>query len=134
MQCLHIMHARLYLSVLGCKDAQVSIEVGVVPAEMLSAVVQVAGGSGITPMLQVASEIVNNPEDKTQVSLIFANQTEGDIILKDELDQMAAKHDNFQVSACCCAVLLPLQTTKLLQACQCRRAFLNVVMFAQSLV
>jgi len=66
---------------------------------------QVAGGSGITPMLQVASEIVNNPEDKTQVSLIFANQTEDDIILRDELDQMAAKHDNFQVHACPTAVL-----------------------------
>lgn len=62
-------------------------------------------------MLQVASEIVNNPEDKTQVSLIFANQTEDDIILRDELDQMAAKHDNFQVYVCptimlhCCLIL-----------------------------
>ncbi len=51
-------------------------------------------------MLQVASEIVNNPEDKTQVSLIFANQTEDDIILRDELDQISAKHDNFQVHVC----------------------------------
>ena len=69
--------------------------------------VQIAGGSGITPMLQVASEIVNNPEDKTQVSLIFANQTEKDIILKEEIDEMAAKHDNFQVGCVCtsCAVL-----------------------------
>lgn len=68
---------------------------------------QIAGGSGITPMLQVASEIVNNPEDKTQVSLIFANQSEGDIILKDELDQMAAKHDNFQVHSRISLRLLP---------------------------
>lgn len=66
-------------------------------ANMKTKIGMVAGGSGITPMLQVASEIVNNPEDKTQVSLIFANQTEDDIILRDELDQMAAKHDNFQV-------------------------------------
>ena len=48
-------------------------------------------------MLQVASEILSNPEDKTQVSLIFANQTEQDIILRDEIDQLASKHDNFQV-------------------------------------
>lgn len=60
--------------------------------------VQIAGGSGITPMYQVAQEILRNPEDKTQVSLIFANQTEQDIILRKELDDLAAKHDNFQVS------------------------------------
>lgn len=72
--------------------------------------VQIAGGSGITPMLQVASEIVNNPEDKTQVSLVFANQTEKDIILKEEIDEMAAKHDNFQVGLVCirCTTLATL--------------------------
>lgn len=69
--------------------------------------VQIAGGSGITPMLQVASEIVNNPEDKTQVSLIFANQTEKDIILREEIDAMAAQHDNFQVGLVCITCLTP---------------------------
>lgn len=59
--------------------------------------IQIAGGSGITPMFQVAQEILRNSDDKTQVSLIFANQTEDDIILRKELDEMAAKHDNFQV-------------------------------------
>lgn len=59
--------------------------------------VQIAGGSGITPMFQVAQEILSNPDDKTQVSLIFANQTEDDIILRKELDNFA-KHDNFQAS------------------------------------
>ena len=42
----------------------------------------VAGGSGITPMLQVVDEVLNNPADKTKLSLVFANNTEKDIILK----------------------------------------------------
>ncbi|RHY34282.1 hypothetical protein DYB32_001048 [Aphanomyces invadans] len=48
-------------------------------------IAMVAGGSGITPMLQVALEILRNPEDNTDVTLIFANDTEEDIILRDEL-------------------------------------------------
>ena len=42
-------------------------------------------------------EIARNPEDKTKVSFVFANQTVDDIILKDELDDIAAKHDNINV-------------------------------------
>lgn len=57
----------------------------------------IAGGSGLTPMLQVASQILSDPEDKTQVSLIYANQSEDDIILKDKLDQMQKDHSNFKV-------------------------------------
>jgi cytochrome-b5 reductase len=58
----------------------------------------VAGGTGITPMLQVADHILNNPADKTKVSLVFANMSEGDILLKDKIDGMAAKHpDRFKV-------------------------------------
>lgn len=33
-----------------------------------------------------------------QVSLVFANQSEDDIILKDELDKMEREHDNLKVS------------------------------------
>ena len=33
----------------------------------------IAGGSGITPMLQVAQRVLANPDDQTNVSLIFAN-------------------------------------------------------------
>ncbi len=33
-----------------------------------------------------------------QVSLVFANQSEDDIILKDELDKMAKEHSNFKAS------------------------------------
>lgn len=49
----------------------------------------VAGGTGLTPMLQVIQEIMSNPDDKTKVSFIFANREERDILLKDELDKLA---------------------------------------------
>ncbi|GLT53673.1 hypothetical protein SLA2020_269300 [Shorea laevis] len=41
-----------------------------------------AGGSGITPMFQVARAILENPKDTTQVHLIYANVTYEDILLK----------------------------------------------------
>jgi len=56
-----------------------------------------AGGTGITPMLQVIRKIVSNPEDKTKVSLIFGNIEEQDILLRNELDDLAKKHPNFKV-------------------------------------
>ena len=52
----------------------------------------VAGGTGITPMLQIIQEVLRNPDDKTQISLVFANNGEEDILLKDQLDALAAKH------------------------------------------
>ncbi|MED6118953.1 NADH-cytochrome b5 reductase [Stylosanthes scabra] len=57
-----------------------------------------AGGSGITPMFQVARAILENPQDKTKVHLIYANVTYEDILLKDELDSLVANHpDQFKV-------------------------------------
>lgn len=52
----------------------------------------VAGGSGITPMLQVIKDVLKNPSDTTRLHLIFANQTEEDILLREELDELAALH------------------------------------------
>ena len=42
----------------------------------------IAGGTGITPMLQVMRAVMRDGGDKTQMSLIFANQTEQDILLR----------------------------------------------------
>jgi len=52
----------------------------------------IAGGTGITPMLQVAQRIVENEGDATKVSLIFANVSEDDILLKQKIDELAAAH------------------------------------------
>lgn len=76
----------------------------------------VAGGSGITPMLQVClifpfmeiiifaywlalqfiKKVVRNlladNHNKAKLTLLFANNTEEDIVLKDLLDDLAEKH------------------------------------------
>uniref|UniRef100_A0A183G7K0 cytochrome-b5 reductase n=1 Tax=Heligmosomoides polygyrus TaxID=6339 RepID=A0A183G7K0_HELPZ len=58
----------------------------------------IAGGTGITPMLQVISAILKHPDDRTQISLLFANQSEEDILCRKELDDLASKHgDRFKV-------------------------------------
>jgi len=53
-----------------------------------------AGGTGITPMYQVLQKILDNPKDNTEVTLVFCNKTKDDILLKQELDSLAAKHPN----------------------------------------
>jgi cytochrome-b5 reductase len=57
----------------------------------------VAGGTGITPCLQVIKKILDNPNDKTQVTLLFANSKEEDILLKHELEFLQTRHQNFRV-------------------------------------
>ena len=52
----------------------------------------IAGGTGITPMLQIIRAALKNPADKTKLSLIYANVNPEDILLKAELDELASAH------------------------------------------
>jgi len=52
----------------------------------------IAGGTGITPMLQLVKHVLKDPEDKLKMSLLFANQTEDDILLRSELEGLAAQY------------------------------------------
>lgn len=61
------------------------------------AIGMLAGGSGITPMFQVMQHILKDPNDNTALSLVYANVTEDDILLRRELDDLAAAHPNFSV-------------------------------------
>ncbi|KAJ4375916.1 NADH-cytochrome b5 reductase [Neocucurbitaria cava] len=59
----------------------------------------IAGGTGITPMLQVVKAISRGRAagDKTEVDLLFANVNPEDILLKEDLDSLAAKDPRIRV-------------------------------------
>ena len=57
-----------------------------------------AGGTGITPMLQVLEEIARNPKDNTEAHLVVANVSGKDILLKETLDALAEQHNNIHVT------------------------------------
>ncbi|KAK4084374.1 uncharacterized protein Triagg1_854 [Trichoderma aggressivum f. europaeum] len=52
----------------------------------------VAGGTGITPMFQIIRAICESDRDTTEISLIYANRTEQDILLREELDTFARRY------------------------------------------
>lgn len=43
-------------------------------------------------MFQLIRRILNHPDDHSRVSLIYANKTEKDILLKEQLDTLASLH------------------------------------------
>ena len=45
----------------------------------------------------MAKHILKQADEKTKISLIFANVSESDILLKKELDDLQKKHGNFKV-------------------------------------
>ncbi|KAJ5615374.1 hypothetical protein N7537_000488 [Penicillium hordei] len=58
----------------------------------------VAGGTGITPMYQLIRAICENDTDTTEVSLIYANRSESDILLREELERFARQYPkNFKL-------------------------------------
>ncbi|KAL7943061.1 hypothetical protein V8C42DRAFT_347039 [Trichoderma barbatum] len=52
----------------------------------------IAGGTVITPMFQVIRAICESDRDTTEISLIYANRTEEDILLGKELDTFARRY------------------------------------------
>lgn len=64
----------------------------------------VLGGSGITPGYQLIARILRakdqgEGEDHTKLKVIDANKTEGDILLRSELDRLAKDHpDQFEIT------------------------------------
>jgi nitrate reductase (NAD(P)H) len=54
----------------------------------------VAGGTGITPCMQVAAQILRHPSDPTRISLIFAAREEGDLLMRSTLEEWEKEFPN----------------------------------------
>ena len=52
----------------------------------------VAGGTGVAPLVQIIRIVLDDPADPTTVSLLSVNRREDDILMREELDRLAAEH------------------------------------------
>ncbi|GIK00085.1 hypothetical protein Aspvir_004100 [Aspergillus viridinutans] len=52
----------------------------------------IAGGTGITPMYQLIRAICEDDRDTTEISLVYANRSVGDILLREELEAFARRY------------------------------------------
>ncbi|KAI1166118.1 oxidoreductase NAD-binding domain-containing protein [Nemania serpens] len=51
----------------------------------------IAGGAGITPMYQLSQGILDNPEDKTRITLVFGVNTDADVLLESEFKEFESR-------------------------------------------
>ncbi len=56
---------------------------------MRGSIVMLAGGTGITPCMQLIKTVLDNPADTTSLTLVFANTEERDILCRPQLDAWA---------------------------------------------
>lgn len=57
-------------------------------ANSYSHITLIAGGAGITPIYQLAQGILNDPSDKTAMTLVFGVNSDEDVLLRDEFAKM----------------------------------------------
>jgi len=57
----------------------------------------IAGGSGITPLLQIVRASLAAKKEQSNLYLVFANKTPGDILMKSYLDNLSKTNPNFKI-------------------------------------
>lgn len=55
-------------------------------------VVLLAGGTGVTPMFQIASAALNNPSNKSRFIILSFSKNEHDICMHEDLIELQRKH------------------------------------------
>lgn len=56
----------------------------------------IAGGSGVTPIWQLAQQVARNPDDKTKVTILYGNKTDDDILLSEKWEELS-KDSRFKI-------------------------------------
>ncbi|KAL0477734.1 cytochrome-b5 reductase [Acrasis kona] len=57
----------------------------------------IAGGVGVAPMIPVLTYLLEHNTENLKLDLLFANKTTDDVIYKEMLDELSAKHKNLNV-------------------------------------
>ena len=52
----------------------------------------IGGGSGITPLYQLLNHALADPTNRTRFTLLYANVSEADILLREELSALERAH------------------------------------------
>ena len=68
-------------------------------ATTFSKVSLIVGGSGLTPGYQLIAKILRTKDDRTQLRVVDANKSQGDILLREQLDNFAKEYkDQFKIT------------------------------------
>ncbi|KAL4446898.1 hypothetical protein ABPG74_014870 [Tetrahymena malaccensis] len=65
------------------------LENGKIQKKTFKKMYMIAGGTGLTPMYQIIQQVCNDPNDNTELYLLYANKAEEDILLRKELENYA---------------------------------------------
>ncbi|KAI5686128.1 NADH-cytochrome_b5_reductase (plasmid) [Leishmania braziliensis MHOM/BR/75/M2904] len=66
-----------------------------IKANQFKAIGMIAGGTGITPMYQVARHVLHAPKNNTEITLIYANERKEDVLLGNELNELMETYPRF---------------------------------------
>lgn len=67
------------------------------PFSGYSSVTMLVGGTGITPMIQALHPLLANPEDTTNITMLYGSQTEDDILARELLHAWSSNYDQLTV-------------------------------------
>src|SRR6266446_4873942 len=91
--CLSFPSRSTLFRCFSCESATAAVGPTVpIIANEFEDVALIGGGSSITPLYQHLNHALNDPANRTRYTLLYANVTEADILLRDELATLQCAH------------------------------------------